>query len=136
MAKLIAEFEHYAGGTEGHMSELAKVLLGFSIIGLIACVIISVSSWGDGFSVLWIAVGVACLIQGIALFIILQAGAELIRLLKKLNGLNYGGSISEPKPVCIYKCTECGVPVQVTNFVRPYRICPKCNSAFDKVDIS
>ncbi|MBL7075078.1 hypothetical protein ISS37_07560 [candidate division KSB1 bacterium] len=107
MATIDKEITGYAGGKEGRMSGLATFFIIIGIIGLIACFILAgfvtktskSSSWGEnGLSPIWIALGIVCLIQGIALSIVLSAGAEVIRLLKKQNGLEYGGKISKPYP--------------------------------------
>jgi hypothetical protein len=91
------------------------------IIGLVVCVYISGAvtkkdssdKWGgNGISELWIAIGIVDCIQGIALFIILSGGAEVIRLLKKLNGLTYAGEISKPQEKTILKCSSCNASVQ------------------------
>ena len=41
-------------------------------------------------------------------FTIFRAGSEIIRLLKKLNGLKYGGNISEAEKIIKLRCSECG----------------------------
>ena len=135
MARKVKEFLCYSGGKEDQMSNLGIFFLVFGIFGLVACCIVSgfngAESWGkDGFSPAWITVGVASLIQGIALFIIISAGAEVIRLLKKHIGLNYSGQISEPyveetQP----KCSECGNQVHESATE-----CFKCGKVFDIED--
>lgn len=126
----------YSGGKEGRMSGLGAFFLIVGITGLIVCFIVSGyvtktspdSLWGDdGLSPIWVAVGVVSLIQGIALFIVLNAGAEIIRLLKKLNRLTFSGEISEPnvETQIELKCSECG------NDVVDDAKCIKCGKEFE-----
>ena len=137
MAKRVEEFCGYSGGIEGKMSGLGNFFFIIGIIGIIACVIesgnvskISTSSgWGeDGFSTIWIAYGVYILIHGIALFILMKAGAEVIRLLKKLNGLKFGGKISEPEIETQLQCSECGQIVSEDDLK-----CTKCGKEFEDI---
>jgi len=120
MATINKELIGYYGGKEEQMSGLATFFLVVGIIGCIACIIVagsvtktsSYSDWGEhGVSPVWVVLGLACLIHGIALFIVLRGGAEIIRLLKKQNGLQYAGKISEPFPEYVYKCPACGITV-------------------------
>ena len=134
MAKKVKVFGGYSGGIEGQLSGLGVFFLIVGIIGLIACIIVSgsvtktsaYSDWGeDGLSPIWIAYSIISLIQGIALFIILKAGADVIRLLKKFNGLKFGGKISEPETVYNFKCSECDNPVSEYD-----QKCDKCGKEF------
>ncbi len=135
MAKKVKEVIGYSGGKENQMSGLGIFFLIVGIIGLIACFVVSgsvtktssYSGWGDdGLSPIWIAVGIVSLIEGIALFIVLTAGAEAIRLLKKLNGLTFGGEISEPTPEIGLKCSECGDSVSEYD-----EECNECGNKFE-----
>jgi hypothetical protein len=94
----------YSGGIEGNLSGWAMFFLICSVILGVICFIAagnapkkySSNSWGeDGFSGLWIGVGIGTVAQGIVLYLFLVALAEIIRLLKKQNGLSYSGKISE-----------------------------------------
>lgn len=136
MAKKIKKATGYSGGKEGQMSVLGMLFLVFGIIGFIVCFYVSGEvtktyyghSWGDnGFSPIWIVFGVTCLVQGIGAFIILTAGAEIIRLLKKLNGLNYGGKISEPEIDVEFTCSDCGGVV-----AHDSRECRACEKKFEQ----
>jgi len=144
MATIKKYFKKYSGGKEGQMSGLAIVFLGIGILSLIACVIFSgfvtktssYSEWGaNGLSPFWFALGLGCLIQGIFLFIVIGAGAEIIRLLKKQNGLNFGGKISEASPVYNFQCSEC--KKEIKKVLIPEEIgdslpkeCPHCRVKF------
>ena len=48
-----------------------------------------------GLSILLIAIGIGALAQGVIVLILFHAGAEVIRLLKKLNDLPFAGVISK-----------------------------------------
>lgn len=120
-ARKVAKTIAYTGGREGQMSSLATFFLLVGIFGLIATLII----WGITKSPITVPLGVFALFQGIALFIILEGGAEIIRLLKKQAGQPYGGWISEVKPVRTYACSACGRHVGVQS-----EICPGCRASF------
>ena len=127
----------YSGGKEKQMSVLGWIFLFFGIVGAIACFVLSgvvtktsgYSKWGDdGLSYLRIAFGFVSLFQGIALNIILSAGAEVIRILKKQAGLPFDGKISCPssEPFYIYKCSICNETVQGLAYK-----CSKCKRDFE-----
>jgi hypothetical protein len=116
MAKRIEKVIGYSGGKEGLIAGLGTFFLTIGIIGAIAAFFTSglvtktewYHDWGqDGLSISWVAFGSLSLIQGIIIFILLNAGAEIIRLLKKQNGLKYGGKISEAKPILELHCSNC-----------------------------
>ena len=95
MAKKIKKIFSYSGGSEGKLNGLGIFLFIIGIIGFVVCIIVSGHvtktsvnhDWGTGgFSPSWIISGMICLVQGIAFLIILNAGADIIRLLKKLSG--------------------------------------------------
>ena len=114
----------YSGGKEGQISALAVFFLVIGIVGLIACLILAGLDTRP--SPILIVIGIVCLIQGIAFFIFLSTGAEIVRLLKKQNGLNYGGEITEPSVVISFKCSKCGTAVS------EYKdVCPNCDSKFE-----
>lgn len=138
MARKEKEFVGYSGGLETKMSVAGIFFLILGIIGLIISFIISgfvtktsvYSDWGDdGLSAEWIGFGVVSLIQGIVLSVIFNAGGEIIRLLKKLNGLKFSGKISESTPVFLLKCSECGHVVDKYD-----KICPNCGKEFESLD--
>lgn len=135
MATKIKEFIGYTGGTEGQLSGMARFYLYLGIVILIVCLIVSgevtkqypQQEWGEnGLSPVWVALGIIGLIQGIVLSKIIHSGAEIIRLLKKLNGLNYGGKISEAREESRLKCSKCGNTVVETDWV-----CYQCSEKFE-----
>ena len=117
------------GGVESKLEGVATLYLVLSIIGLLACVVIS---QGDavksgGLSSFWIGLGVAALLQGIVFWILFEAGAEVIRLLKKIAGLPYAGRISETDGGGeSFSCSDCGAPVSVID-----KFCTQCGSKLD-----
>ena len=75
----------------------------------------------------------ACMIGGIFLALngvvanaLLQSFSEVIRLLKKQNGMAYGGSISLAHPVYRYICSKCG-----RNQEHAVSRCWSCGESFD-----
>ncbi len=118
------------GGIEGMLNGVGIFYLVISIIGFVACIILSQSETikQTGLSSFWIGLGIGVIAQGIIFWILFEAGAEAIRLLKKLNGLPYGGKISETYGIGTeYTCTECGTPVAPNaNF------CTNCGVSFEE----
>jgi hypothetical protein len=96
--------DQLTGGKEGQLEGLGTFFLVAGIVGAAfglwysgyVTKVESYDDWGDEFSAAWIYISLASLIQGIFFYILLTAGAEVLRLLKKLNGLPYGGEISTP----------------------------------------
>ena len=118
------------GGVESKLEGVATLYLVLSIIGLLASIFIS---QGDavkngGFSSsFWIGLGVAALLQGIVFWILFEAGAEVIRLLKKIAGLPYAGRISQTDGDSeSFSCSDCGAPVSVID-----KFCTQCGSKLD-----
>ena len=102
------------GGIESQLDGVGIFYLVISIIGLIVCIVLSQDETikQTGLSSFWIGLGIGVIAQGIVFWILFKAGAEVIRLLKKLNGLPYGAVISETAGSGVeYTCTECGAPV-------------------------
>jgi len=124
------EKEVRTGGIESKLDGVASFYVFISVIALIVCIVVSQSDTYQktGLSVFLIAVGIGALAQGIIAWILFQAGAEVIRLLKKLNGLPYAGTISETKGVEEgFECPECHASVAADA-----KVCPKCGGKFDE----
>ena len=95
----------YRGGKEGQLAKLGVFWLILSLVGAMVCLIWSghpsvdrgyADDWGEnGVDWMLIGIGFAAIFQGIISFFVFTAAAEIIRLLKRLNGLPYGGKISE-----------------------------------------
>lgn len=98
-----------------------------SIVGFIICIFLSQRKTieSDELSSFWIGFEVITLAQGIIFSIMFKAAAEVVRLLKKLNELPYGGEISELS-FGGYKCNECGASVNQNE-----NICPLCGVSFE-----
>ncbi len=117
------------GGIESKLEGVATLYLVLSIFVLIGCIFIS---QGDpakslGISSLWIGLGVGALLQGIVFWILFEAGAEVIRLLKKIAGLPYAGRISETDGDAeAFSCSDCGAPVSVID-----NYCTQCGVKLD-----
>ena len=117
------------GGIESKLEGVATLYLVLSIFVLIGCIFIS---QGDpakslGISSLWIGLGVGALLQGIVFWILFEAGAEVIRLLKKIAGLPYAGRISQTDGDSeSFSCSDCGAPVSVID-----KFCTQCGSKLD-----
>ncbi len=124
------------GGKEEQMSDFAKAFLVIGVLGLFACLLLLGRE--DGLFQFWIALGIGCFIQGLFFFIILSFGAEIIRLLKKLNGLPFGGEISGKFITChIFQCSECKTQitkekVPLSDKERWPRKCQNCGVEFAK----
>jgi DNA-directed RNA polymerase subunit RPC12/RpoP len=118
------------GGIENQLDGVGIFFLIVSIIGLIVCIILSQEETikQTGLSSFWIGLGIGVVAQGIIFWILLKAAAEVIRLLKKLNGLPYGGIISETYGSGTqYTCTECGTPV-----APDAKFCTNCGVNFEE----
>jgi len=118
------------GGIESKLDGVGIFYLVISIIGFVAFIILSQSEpiKQTGLSSFWIGLGIGVIAQGIIFWILFEAGAEVIRLLKKLNGLPYGGKISETYGNGTeYTCTECGTPVAPNA-----KFCTNCGVNFEE----
>lgn len=141
MAQLVEEIVGHEGGIEDRVSSWAGVLkfLGFaSAAGAIflsgyVTKTSSYGSWGgNGLDWGFVALGVSCLIYTLTASVALSAGAEILRLLKKLNGLTPGGVISDAQPISRYVCSECGEE----QYHSGMNSCIKCEERFDSEDES
>ena len=78
-------------------------------------------------SSIWYGVGIIGFIQALIAAIIFEGGADVIRLLKKLNGLPYGGLISVVTPKAIRnRCSECEYVISDPDT----KFCPRCGRIF------
>ena len=114
------------GGIESKLDGAATFYLVLSILALIVCLVMSQDEVTKkiGFSSFWIGIGIGATAQGILFWILFRAGAEVVRLLKKLNGLPYAGSISKTEgETPSYVCTDCGAQVSLID-----KLCTQCGS--------
>jgi len=113
-AKIIEQKEKiYFGGIEDTLENVGGIFLVLGVLGGIvaivaACIAFNNSETGIGGDLL--CVGFISIIAGAVNRIFLFAGAEIIRLLKKISGLKFSGEITQPTPtVSTYlKCSACG----------------------------
>ena len=124
------------GGIEGKLQGVGNFYLVISIITLVLVAIHSQDTIikQSGLSSVWMIIGIGALVQGIIFWILFKAGAEVIRLLKKLNGIPYGGIISEINEVendSEYACTNCGSTVN-----KDSKFCPGCGVSFEEKEES
>ncbi len=96
----------YGGGLESSASGLGSFMLGVGIAALLVSMIVASNSYSA--RGLWIALGIAGFLGGIVWFVVFRAVAEIVRLLKRLNGLTYAGTISQARPIEATVCSECG----------------------------
>ena len=123
--------QNRSGGIESQQEGIGIFYLIISIISLIVCIFLTKDETikQTGLSSFWIGLGIGVIAQGIIFWILFKAGAEIIRLLKKLNGLPYGGAISETyASVTAYTCTECGAPTAPNA-----KYCTNCGVSFEDV---
>ena len=98
----------YEGGTEGKLQGVGTYFLVMGIIGGVACFICA-TQVTSVFIGLCIGFGIGAFIQGFISYYLFRGGADIIRLLKKLNGLPYGGDIAGIRSLSTrYECAECG----------------------------
>jgi hypothetical protein len=117
------------GGVENLLDGVGIFYLIISMIGCVACIILSQDEGikQTGLSSFWIGLGIGVVAQGIIFWILFQAGAEVIRLLKKLNSLPYGGTISKTYGSGTeYTCIECRTPV-----AQNAKYCTNCGVSFE-----
>ena len=78
-------------------------------------------------SFIWIGVGLGLAAQGIIFWILFKGAAEVIRLLKKLNGISYEGHISGNNQQREFTCTECGAAT-----TEKAKYCSHCGVSFEE----
>jgi len=127
--KIVNKEIRYEGGREGLLSGLGIFYLVISIITCFVAVVLAVLALNRNpdESLLWIALGIGSLIPGITLYIFCGAFADVLRLLKKLAGEKYGGTLSQPD-LMEYEttiCSQCGMSVN-----RGDSVCYRCKSVF------
>jgi hypothetical protein len=127
MATRVKRIRDYEGGSEAALSGLGTFFLVVGVIG--ALLAFAFAGLNDRNSSLWITAGVVGLVQGMMTNILCKGFAEIIRLLKKLNGIPFGGHISKATPLYENVCSECGTSLY-DEFL-PAAKCPKCAVEFE-----
>jgi hypothetical protein len=127
--KIVNKEIRYEGGREGLLSGLGIFYLVISIITCFVAVVLAVLALNRNpdESLLWIALGIGSLIPGITSYIFCGALADVLRLLKKLAGEKYGGTVSQPD-LMEYQttiCSQCGTSVNPSD-----SLCYRCQAVF------
>jgi hypothetical protein len=95
-----------AGGQEADLETIGVI---FAAIGAIGGVFLFVAA-ANAPAVLGsslVGFGLAAILNGIAAYVVFRAGAEIIRLLKKLCNLPFDGTISAPREEKHLRCSQC-----------------------------
>ena len=117
------------GGIESSLDDIAGFYTVASIIALVVCVLYSQQELikKSELSIYLVILGIGIAFQGFVFRSIFKAVAEVIRLLKRLNGLTYGGSLSvtdAEEDKAFFFCTDCGE--QVAN---KDKYCTQCGAS-------
>ena len=128
-AKILKQTRH-SGGIEDTLEEVGGIFLALGILGGIGAVVGAIAAFNDGqagIGVDLLCVAAALIFASVVNRILFRAAAEVIRLLKKLNGLKFSGSVTQPEAYDEYKCTGCGTSVDSSS-----EQCYSCNAKFEK----
>jgi hypothetical protein len=116
------------GGVETSLEGVGTLYMVASIIALVGCVVLSGqdSTQKLGLSPFLIGIGIAAAIQGYVFRTLFKAAGEIIRLLKRSNGLPYAGSLSQSEGEGdAFVCTDCGEPIAKRD-----KYCTQCGATF------
>ena len=135
-AKLVAHEQKkptYRGGVEERLENTGDVFWALGILGGVGGLLVAIVELLTDQINLVAAPCIAAILaftQGALIGTLCKAGAEIIRLLKKSNGLKFSGEISQPTDqldgVVSYTCSACGAPV----VPRAQTKCAKCGAEF------
>ena len=113
----------HRGGIERRLERIGRFLYILSSLCFLGGIILGVALA----SPIWFAIGLIAVIQGLIVDAIFMGGADIIRLLKKLNGLPYGGRMIRVDPERIRKeCSECEYVISDPDT----KFCPQCGRIF------
>ncbi len=135
MGKIQKKAKGITGTTESVTRVWGKVIFYLGMIGISVCIVMSgevtkinpSDSWGEnGYNLLWICFGFIVVLFASGVFSTLRILCEIVRLLKKLNGLPYGGKIRGWKTFGYY-CPECDTEVEVYSVK-----CEECGLELEK----
>ncbi|MEA2101120.1 MAG: hypothetical protein U9P80_00900 [Thermodesulfobacteriota bacterium] len=124
MAKIVTHRQKETQGKERSLSVLARAMLVMGIGGILICTGFAAAT---GKLHLLITGGVL-LFSGLFLFVILDACAEMIRLMKKVCDIPYSGPISGQKEFLIFRCSACSAIVDPDSIK-----CDNCGAEFDHI---
>ena len=122
MARIVTEPFKDTEGKEAALPVVARIFLVAGIVASLAGVVVTILTA----SFLWLGMGIANLILCIVCYVLFDALAEVIILLKKVAGLPFKGTISGMKEGTISICSDCGSLVYPDNVK-----CPSCNADFE-----
>jgi hypothetical protein len=133
-AKIIEQKEKtYHGGMEDMLENVGDIFLFFGILGGVTAIIMAIIAYNSNHDEIGIGVDLLCvgfisILAGAVNRIFLRAGAEIIRLLKKIGGLKFSGEITRPvaSDSIFYKCSACGA----TTYSRNEWKCESCGAIF------
>ncbi|MHB8581311.1 MAG: zinc ribbon domain-containing protein [Ignavibacteriaceae bacterium] len=123
------KIQQRTGGIESTLEGVGTFYLFSSVIAAIAFIFIALQDNYQkmGLTEVFIIFSIAFLVNGIIFQILFKAAAEVIRLLKRLNGLPYGGLLSvtetDSENDNSLFCSECGEQVAIKD-----KICTQCGA--------
>jgi DNA-directed RNA polymerase subunit RPC12/RpoP len=119
----IEESLENTGRTFGYLGGCAG---GCGLIAACVLLVIGQTTW----AVVCCIAAIVAFVQGAVLERLFKAGAEIIRLLKKFNGLKFSGQISQPTGLLddalFYVCSACGASVASAETK-----CARCGAEFE-----
>ncbi len=121
------EHKRFVGGIEGSLSKLGTFFLVLGIIGSFFAFLLAVFSKEAVFLLLIFVF----MFHSIVSLILLRGFAEVIRILKKLANIQYGGEISKSFAAGdVFICSECRAIVGEKD---QRKWCHKCGSSFENL---
>ncbi|HZV35179.1 MAG TPA: hypothetical protein VFB72_11455, partial [Verrucomicrobiae bacterium] len=114
-----------AGGRESLLQIIGGVIAFIAVAG--GLVLGGAGAMAEVFNVAEFVSGGALVLSGLLTYAICAGLAEIIRLLKKQNGLDYGGVIADARILrTYYQCGRCGTTVDMV-----VEKCPRCDCVFE-----
>jgi hypothetical protein len=126
----------YSGGMEDTLEDVGDIFLFLGILGGIGAIIGAVFAFNNdqaGIGADLLCVGAGLIFASAINRILFKAGAEIVRLFKKLNGLKFSGKITQPNgseddiAPSSEKCSACG---NIAN--KSSEKCTYCGARFEK----
>jgi hypothetical protein len=128
-AKLLKQ-TRLSGGLEDKLESVGGIFLTLGIAGGIGAILGAIKAFNDDQEVMGVellCVAAAFIFAGVVNTNLFDAAAEVIRLLKKLNGLQYSGNITKPQSFEEHKCSGCGNLLNSTS-----EHCYECGAKLEK----
>ena len=117
-------------GTEVKLEAFGRIFLAFGLLGGGSAVYLAGSSpsgWAqEGVNPIWLSVGLGAALQGAFFYILLYAAGDVVRLLKKQNGIAYEGEIIGLSEKTVLRCWQCRSEVDAKA-----KKCRNCSARFD-----